>query len=71
MLISLSLLAAYGWHANRTAYPVLRLTLFRIRTFRIAVVGGFITRLGVSGLPFLLPLLYQLGLAGLSGRRAF
>jgi Na+/melibiose symporter-like transporter len=36
--------------------------LFRIRTFRISVLGGFITRLGIGGLPFLLPLLYQLGL---------
>lgn len=62
LLISLGLLAAYAWHANHTAYPLLRLTLFRVRTFRVAVVGGFITRLGVGGLPFLLPLLYQLGL---------
>lgn len=62
LLISFGLLAAYGWHAGHTAYPLLRLTLFRVRTFRVAVVGGFITRLGVGGLPFLLPLLYQLGL---------
>jgi MFS family permease len=33
-----------------------------VRTFRVSVVGGFVTRLGVGGLPFLLPLLYQLGL---------
>ena len=38
------------------------LGLFRIRTFRAAVSGGFITRLGVGGMPFLLPLLYQVGL---------
>ena len=43
-------------------YPLLRLALFKVRTFRISVLGGFITRLGVGGLPFLLPLLYQLGL---------
>lgn len=61
-LVSLGLLAAYGWHANQTRNPLLRLALFRIRTFRVSVVGGFITRLGVGGLPFLLPLLYQLGL---------
>jgi hypothetical protein len=36
--------------------------LFRIRTFSAAVSGGFFTRLGVSGVPFLLPLLYQVGL---------
>lgn len=33
-----------------------------MRTFRIAVLGGFVTRLGVGGMPFLLPLLYQIGL---------
>jgi len=59
---SLGLLAAYGWHASRTRYPLLRLALFRVRTFRVSVAGGFITRLGLGGLPFLLPLLYQVGL---------
>ncbi|MEO6823533.1 MAG: MFS transporter, partial [Nitrosospira sp.] len=44
LLISFGLLAAYGRHAGRTAHPLLRLTLFRVRTFRVAVVGGFITR---------------------------
>lgn len=62
VLVSLGLLAAYAWHARRSRFPILRLALFRVRTFRVAVVGGFITRLGLGGLPFLLPLLYQLGL---------
>lgn len=62
LLLSLSLLAAYVWHARRMPFPLLRLALFRVRTFRVSVVGGFVTRLGVGGLPFLLPLLYQLGL---------
>jgi MFS family permease len=61
-LLSIGLLAAYAWHARRCAYPLLRLSLFKVRTFRVSVVGGFITRLGVGGMPFLLPLLYQLGL---------
>jgi len=61
-VISLALLAAYALHGARVPYPLLRLSLFRIRTFRVAVAGGFITRIGVSGMPFLLPLLYQLGL---------
>lgn len=61
-LIALSLLLAYGWHARDSAYPLLQLTLFKVRTFRVSVLGGFITRIGVGGLPFLLPLLYQLGL---------
>ena len=61
-LLAMSLLAAYVWHARRIAYPLIRLTLFRIRTFRVSVGGGFLTRLGIGGIPFLLPLLYQLGL---------
>jgi len=61
-LVALGLLAAYGWHARQTHFPLLRLVLFRVRTFRVAVAGGFITRLGLGGLPFLLPLLYQVGL---------
>ena len=62
LLASLGLLAAYVWHANRMRFPLLRLVLFRVRTFRVAVAGGFITRLGLGGLPFLFPLLYQVGL---------
>jgi MFS family permease len=52
----------YGFHATRTPHPMLRLVLFRIRTFRAAVSGSFLTRLGIGGIPFLFPLLYQVGL---------
>ena len=62
LAISAALLAGYGLHATRTAYPLLHLTLFRIRTFRAAVSGSFFTRLGIGGIPFLFPLLYQVGL---------
>ena len=58
----MGLLDAYFSHARQTPHPLLRMTLFRVRTFRVSVVGGFVTRLGVGGLPLLLPLLYQLGL---------
>jgi EmrB/QacA subfamily drug resistance transporter len=62
LAISLVLLAGYGRHALVTEHPLLQLALFRIRTLRSAVVGSFITRLGAGGMPFLLPLLYQVGL---------
>jgi MFS family permease len=62
LAISLLLLAGYGRHAAKTAFPLLRLSLFRIRTFRAAVGGSFVTRLGIGGIPFLMPLLYQVGL---------
>ncbi|PYT38097.1 MAG: MFS transporter [Acidobacteria bacterium] len=60
--LSIVLLLGYGRHATTTERPLLRLGLFRIRTFRSAVIGSFITRLGAGGTPFLLPLLYQVGL---------
>jgi EmrB/QacA subfamily drug resistance transporter len=60
--IALALLAGYGHHAGTTTHPLVRLALFRIRTFRAAVNGSFLTRLGAGGMPFLLPLLYQVGL---------
>jgi len=62
LVISMSLLAAFAWHARDSSHPLLQLALFRIRTFRVSVVGGSVTRLGIGGLPFLLPLFYQLGL---------
>jgi EmrB/QacA subfamily drug resistance transporter len=61
-VLSAALLLAYGWHATQVPFPLLRLGVFKVRTFRISVLGGFVTRLGIGGLPFLLPLLYQLGL---------
>jgi EmrB/QacA subfamily drug resistance transporter len=62
LAISLSLIGGYLFHAREIAYPLLKLSLFRIRTFGAAVSGSFFTRLGIGGVPFLLPLLYQLGL---------
>jgi hypothetical protein len=60
--ISLALIVGYGFHATQTTFPLLQLCLFRIRTFSAAVGGSFFTRLGIGGVPFLLPLLYQVGL---------
>ncbi|MGZ5787242.1 MAG: DHA2 family efflux MFS transporter permease subunit [Ramlibacter sp.] len=62
LLVAFALLAAYAVHAGHTPHPLLRLALFRLRTFRVSVAGGFVTRIGIGGMPFLLPLLYQLGL---------
>jgi len=62
LALSALLLAGYGFRAARTKFPLLRLSLFRIRTFRSAVSGSFFTRLGIGGIPFLFPLLYQVGL---------
>ena len=62
LALSLTLITGYALHGTRTAFPLLQLGLFRIRTFSAAVSGSFFTRLGIGGVPFLLPLLYQVGL---------
>ena len=62
MALSVVLLAGYWGHARRLTFPLLQLKLFTIRTFRAAVSGSLFTRLGIGGVPFLLPLLYQVGL---------
>jgi EmrB/QacA subfamily drug resistance transporter len=62
LVASVALIGGYVRHALRAAYPLLRLQLFKIRTLRTAVTGSFVARLGAGGMPFLLPLLYQVGL---------
>jgi MFS family permease len=51
----------YVIHARRTKSPVLDFSLLRMPTMRAAVIGGFLFRLGIGALPFLLPLLMQVG----------
>src|SRR5262249_24577092 len=60
--ISVLLLFAYRLHAKQLKHPLLRLGLLRLRTLRASVGGNFFTRLGAGGVPFFLPLLYQVGL---------
>ncbi len=62
LAVSFVLLGGYGFHAQHIRYPLLRLSLFKLRTFAVATSGSFITRIGIGGAPFLLPLLYQVGL---------
>jgi EmrB/QacA subfamily drug resistance transporter len=66
--VALALMAAGGFasfcyvvHARRTPAPVLDLSLLAVPTMRAAILGGFIYRAGIGALPFLLPLLLQLG----------
>jgi EmrB/QacA subfamily drug resistance transporter len=64
-------LAAVGYviHARRYAHPLLDVTLLRIPTFATSVVAGSMFRIGIGALPFLLPLMLQLGF-GLSPLRS-
>jgi len=59
--IGAAAIAAYVVHARRAEHPILDLALLRISTFRAAIVGGFLFRVGLGAIPFLLPLLLQVG----------
>ena len=52
---------AYVAHARRHPAPVLDLSLLKVSTFRASILGGFLFRVGVGAIPFLLPLLLQVG----------
>ncbi len=55
------LLALYYRHTRRAATPILDLALLRVSTFKSSVAGGFLFRMGIGALPFLVPLLLQVG----------
>ena len=48
------------WHARRVEEPILDLSLMRVPTFRLSVLGGSLTRVTQGAQPFLLPLMMQL-----------
>jgi EmrB/QacA subfamily drug resistance transporter len=56
-----AVLIAYYLYAKDRAAPVLDLRMFRSRTFSISVIGGCTVRAGLGTMPFMLPLLLQVG----------
>lgn len=50
----------YVRHAARTEHPILDLSLLRVPTFRLSLIGGSLTRITQGAQPFLLPLMMQL-----------
>lgn len=50
----------YYQHAKRGGNPIFPLNLFQVRTFRVGIVGNLATRLGISSVPLLLPLMIQI-----------
>jgi MFS family permease len=56
--LALSLTVGY---LLRAARPLLDLRILRVRTYRVTALGGSIFRAVITAIPFLLPLLFQLG----------
>ncbi|MWN32354.1 MULTISPECIES: DHA2 family efflux MFS transporter permease subunit [unclassified Gilliamella] len=60
-IICLLFLLIYRRYARKKHNPLFPLSLFKIRTFKIGIIGNLVCRLGISGVPFLIPLLLQIG----------
>ncbi|WP_285130871.1 MFS transporter [Leclercia adecarboxylata] len=66
--ITLALLAVGGVtmiyalrHFRRAEWPMIRLDALQVPTFRVTMYGGSLFRASISAVPFLLPLLFQVG----------
>ncbi len=67
LLLGIGLAAGvlYVHHAVREQNPILDLRLMKVPSFRISVIAGSLTRITGGAMPFLLPMMMQLGI-GLS-----
>lgn len=61
LLIAFFLLSGYVFYAKRSTHPLINLNLFKIRTLKLSLIGSIFTRLGIGGVPLLVPLLLQVG----------
>lgn len=63
LTVAVGLMSAglYLLHARRAENPLLALELFRNQVFRSSVLGGGLFRIGIGAVPFLLPLMFQIG----------
>lgn len=62
LIFTLGFLMIYYYyiHAKKTKDPIFPLNLFQVRTFRVGILGNLATRLGISSIPLLLPLMIQI-----------
>ncbi len=62
-MAAMALLAGGGYwaHARSRARALLDLSLMRLPTFAVSVIAGSLFRIGIGAVPFLLPMMIQLG----------
>nr|CBX78847.1 putative major facilitator superfamily transporter [Erwinia amylovora ATCC BAA-2158] len=61
LLAGIALLLLYIVHARRHPSPMIPLPIFKTRTFSVGIVGNIFSRLGTGCVPFLMPLMLQVG----------
>ncbi|KAF1711262.1 MFS transporter [Pseudoxanthomonas kalamensis DSM 18571] len=68
-VFGLAAMAGYWLHAGAVAHPLFPLQMFRLPSFRIGILGNLFSRVGSGSVPYLIPLLLQVGM-GLSPMQA-
>jgi EmrB/QacA subfamily drug resistance transporter len=61
LLAALALTAASAWHLRRHPAPLLDPWALRLRSYAVTIWGGSLFRAAIGAVPFLLPLMFQLG----------
>jgi predicted MFS family arabinose efflux permease len=62
LVFGLASLAAYWLHAARTDGPLFPLSLFKVHSFAVGLLGNLFSRVGSGGMPYLIPLLMQVAM---------
>ena len=52
---------AYVFYAKMVKDPLIKISLFKIMTLRLGLIGNLVTRFGIGGMPLMIPLLLQVG----------
>ena len=60
LMLGFLMLFYYYKHAKSDNNPIFPLNLFQVRTFRVGILGNLATRLGISSIPLLVPLMIQI-----------
>ncbi|RZK52189.1 MAG: MFS transporter [Pedobacter sp.] len=60
LFLGFLMLYYYYRHATKDTNPIFPLNLFKVRTFRVGILGNLATRLGISSIPLLLPMMIQI-----------
>lgn len=62
LVLAITLLIVYWFHSKHQQHPIVKTDLLTIRTFRVSVLGNLMSRIGFGGIPFVLPLMFQMNL---------
>ena len=62
MIFGLASFAAYWLHATQVQSPLFSLKLFDVPSYRVGILCNLFSRIGSGSMPFLIPLLFQVGL---------